>query len=132
EVAPPILDSGAIQFQSGHLRLGQISRTLTDLAAPIDAAESERQIRMAIGHQLPALAALLGTWHRCHVSFSRDSLPLVGPVPGIDGVQTFTGFSSPFSLLPPIAERFAKAVMAGPDPWLAAMGPDRFTDKAKI
>jgi glycine/D-amino acid oxidase-like deaminating enzyme len=36
ELVPPILDSGAIQFQDGSLRVGQLSRTLSDLNAKVD------------------------------------------------------------------------------------------------
>lgn len=126
EIVPTILDSGAVQFQDRHLCLGQISRTLTNLDAPVDAVTSEQQIRQAIACQLPALASVPGTWRRCHVSFSRDGLPLVGAVPGLTGVQVFTGFSSPFVLLPPVAERFARAMVGDADELLAAMKPGRF------
>lgn len=128
EVVPPVLDSGVIQFQDGSLRIGQISRSLTALDAPVDSVQSEHQLRTAIGQQMPALQEVPGSWHRCHVSFSRDSLPLVGPIPGVTGVHVFTGFSSPFSLLPPIAERFAQSRVSSPDPLLEQMLPSRFSD----
>ncbi|MGF1566890.1 MAG: NAD(P)/FAD-dependent oxidoreductase [Nodosilinea sp.] len=126
EITPPILDSGAIQFQDGHLCIGQISRTLTDVAAPVPAGESETAMRQAIGHLLPALAGVSGTWHRCLVSFSRDGLPLVGPLPGVNGLHLFTGFNSPFVYVPAIAQRFAHSAGAEADNWLAAMAPGRF------
>ncbi|MBE9141504.1 FAD-binding oxidoreductase [Nodosilinea sp. LEGE 07088] len=126
EVTPPILDSGAIQFLNGHLCLGQISRTLTDLEAELDAAESDRRMRAAIASQLPALAEVPGTWRRCRVSFSRDGLPLVGPLPGIEGLQVMAGFSAPFVYLPPVAQRFAQAVVGESDPAINAMAVDRF------
>jgi glycine/D-amino acid oxidase-like deaminating enzyme len=126
EVTAPILDSGAIQFQDGHLCLGQISRTLTALDASIDAAASEQHLRQALGQILPALSKLLGQWHRCLVSFSRDGLPLAGPLPGVDGVYVMAGFKTPFVYLPPVAQRFAQAAVGQPDPILAAMLPERF------
>lgn len=126
EITPPILDSGAIQFQDGHLCLGQISRTLTGLDAPVDAVDSERSMRAALGRQLPALKEVPGTWHRCLVSFSRDGLPLVGALPEVEGLQLFTGFSGPFVYLPPIAQRFAQAVVSSADQGLTAMAPERF------
>lgn len=127
-IAPPILDSGAIQFKDGRLRIGQISRTWSDLAPEIDAAESEAQMRSAIGIQLPALETVPAAWRRCLVSFSGDRLPLVGPVPGIDGIHTFAGFSSPFVLLPPIAQRFAQWVTDGQDDLMPQLGTGRFLE----
>jgi glycine/D-amino acid oxidase-like deaminating enzyme len=125
EVTAPILDSGAIQFQDGHLCLGQISRTLTALDASIDAA-SEQHLRQALGRILPALSKLPGQWHRCLVSFSRDGLPLAGPLPGVEGGYVMAGFKTPFVYLPPVAQRFAQAAVGQPDPILAAMLPGRF------
>jgi glycine/D-amino acid oxidase-like deaminating enzyme len=128
EVTPPILDSGAIQFRDGHLCLGQISRTLTDLNADLDAAESDRRMRAAIARQIPALGEVPGTWRRCRVSFSRDGLPLVGAVPGVEGLHVMAGFSAPFVYLPPVAQRFAQAVSQTPDPVIAACALYRFAD----
>lgn len=127
EVTPPILDSGAIQFLDGHVCLGQISRTLTDLNAELDRAESDRTLRAAMAAQIPALADVPGAWRRCRVSFSRDGLPLVGAVPGVDGLHVMVGFSAPFVYLPPIAQRFAQAVVGEADSAIAAMALDRFS-----
>lgn len=126
ELTPPILDSGAIQFGDGHLHLGQISRTLTNLEAELNATESDRHMRAAIGAQIPALADVPGTWRRCRVSFSRDGLPLVGGVLGIEGLHIMAGFSAPFVYLPPIAQRFAQAMVGDADPVIDAMAIDRF------
>jgi glycine/D-amino acid oxidase-like deaminating enzyme len=126
EVTPAILDSGAIQFRDGHLCLGQISRTLTDLAAELDEAESDRRMRAALATQIPSLEGVPGTWRRCRVSFSRDGLPLVGPVPGVAGLQVMAGFSAPFVYLPPVAQRFAEAVLHPGDPVSEALSPQRF------
>lgn len=126
ELAPPILDSGLIQFQDGHLRIGQISRVLTDLEPQVDPVESDRSLRQAITRQVPILGSVPGTWRHCLVTFSRDGLPLVGPLPGVTGLHLFTGFSSPFALLPPIAVRFARWVMGQPDDLLTQIQPQRF------
>jgi glycine/D-amino acid oxidase-like deaminating enzyme len=126
EVTPPIIDGGAIRFQDGHLCLGQISRTLTAVEAPVDAAASEQQMRTTLAKILPALRDLPGQWHRCLVSFSRDALPLVGPLPGVTGVQLMAGFNGPFAYLPPIAQRFAQAAVGAADTELLAMGIERF------
>ncbi len=95
EVVPPILDAGAIQLMDGSLRIGQVSRTLTDPAAPIDPVQSEADIRTQVGTVLPALKDLPGRWHHCLISFSHDRLPLIGPLPGAEGVHLFSGFSNP-------------------------------------
>lgn len=130
ELTPAILDSGAIQFLDGHVCLGQISRTLTDLEADLDKAESDRTLRAAMAAQIPALADVPGTWRRCRVSFSRDGLPLVGAVPGVEGLHVMAGFSAPFVYLPPIAQRFAQAVVGEADAAIAAMALDRFSQKS--
>jgi glycine/D-amino acid oxidase-like deaminating enzyme len=125
EIAPPILDAGLFQFTDGHLRLGQISRLLTDPHAPVDEAASERHIRQAIAHLTPALAELPGTWRRCLVAFSGDRLPLVGAIDSHAGLYLFSGFSNPFAFVPPLAQRFAEQLLGTPDPLLAPLAPTR-------
>jgi glycine/D-amino acid oxidase-like deaminating enzyme len=119
ELAPPILDAGAIQFLDGSLRLGQLSRTLTDPQATLDPEASEATIRAGVGQILPALKDLPGTWHHCLVSFSRvsvaersDRLPLIGNIPGKTGIHVFSGFSNPLVIIPPLAQRFARSVIS--------------------
>ncbi|NJR67014.1 MAG: FAD-binding oxidoreductase [Leptolyngbyaceae cyanobacterium CRU_2_3] len=123
EVTAPILDVGIIQFQDGRLRMGQVSRTLTDPYAQVNAVESEAEIRRAVGHVLPALEHLPGQWCSCLVSFSGDRLPLVGAI--AEGLHLFSGFSNPFALLPPIARRFAQFATGQPDPLMAQLSPNR-------
>lgn len=110
EIVPPILDPGGVQFKDGHLCLGQLSRTLSDPFARVDAAASEAKIRRAIAHLLPSLAQLPGTWHHCLVAFSNNSLPLVGKLGGIEGVYLFSGFTSTLLFAPPLAKHFARWV----------------------
>lgn len=126
ELVPPVMDAGAVQFQDGTIRLGQLSRALSDPAAQIDPGASEATIRTAVGQFLPALQALPGTWHHCLVAFSRDRLPLIGPVPGFAGLHLFTGFSTPLVALPTLAQRYAHQLAGTPDPWLPQMAPDRW------
>ena len=129
EGVPPILDSAAIQFQDGHFCLGQISRTLTSLDSPVsarDQQQSDRHLRAALAPLLPEVATLPGTWHRCLVSFTADGLPLVGALPTLAGLSLFTGFTAPFVLVPPLAQRLAEALVDGADPGLAALQPGRF------
>lgn len=131
EPIPPILDAGAIQLLDGTLRIGQVSRSLTDPNAAIDAAASEQAMRTQIGKILPALKDLPGTWHHCLIAFSRDSLPLVGSIAGVENVHFFSGFSNPLAIVPPVARRFAQAatdaIANTEDPLLAQLSPNRFT-----
>lgn len=126
EVAPPILDPGAIQFADGRIRIGQISRTLTNPQAQVDAAQSEAAIRAAVGQFLPALKDLPGDWHRCLVAFSGDRLPLIGPVLDHEHLHIFAGFSNPFAILPPLAKRFANFATGQPDDLIAQLSVSRF------
>ncbi|WP_448560813.1 NAD(P)/FAD-dependent oxidoreductase [Trichothermofontia sp.] len=125
ELAPPILDAGAVPFRDGTIRMGQLSRALSDPAATVDAVASEAAMRGAVGKILPALQELPGTWHHCLVAFSRDRLPLIGPIPGITGLHLFSGFSTPLVVLPTLAQRYARQIAGTPDPWLPQMTPNR-------
>lgn len=125
EPVPPILDVGAIQFQDGSLRLGQISRSLTDPFAQINAQESEKWLRTSIQQVLPPLANLPGTWHHCLVAFSGDRLPLVGAIPGFEGIHVFSGFSNPLVIIPPLARRFADFVAGKKDKIITQLSPGR-------
>lgn len=107
EPVPPILDAGAIQFQDGSLRIGQISRVLTDPYAKVNSEASEKWLRKNVGQFLPNLENLPGTWHHCLVGFSSDRLPLIGTIPGFESVHLFSGFSNPLVIIPPLAKRFA-------------------------
>ncbi|NJO80683.1 MAG: FAD-binding oxidoreductase [Cyanobacteria bacterium RM1_2_2] len=137
EITPAVLDAGAVQLQDGRIRLGQISRTLTDPAAEIDPSASEAALRQAVGHVLPALASLPGRWCRCLVSFSGDRLPLVGAVPHTPGLYVFTAFSNPFAILPPLARRFAMTAAGSTgsttdlksDLLLSQLSPSRFNGR---
>ena len=126
KIAEPILDAGVVQFLDGRLRIGQISRLLTSPQPPVDATRSEARIRAAVSHLLPVLKDVPGQWHPCLVSFSRDGIPLVGGVPGVTGLQVFTGFGSPFAILPPTAARFVRWLTGEADALIEQMQPSRF------
>jgi glycine/D-amino acid oxidase-like deaminating enzyme len=127
EPVPPILDAGAIQFIDGSLRVGQVSRTLTDPEAPIDPVQSEAEIRTQVGEILPALKDLPGTWRHCLIAFSRDRLPLIGPIPNVENVHLFSGFSNPLVVVPTLARRFAANAASQPDTIIAQLSPERFS-----
>ncbi|MDZ8087512.1 MAG: FAD-binding oxidoreductase [Nostoc sp. DedQUE12b] len=107
DLVPAILDVGAIQFQDGSIRIGQISRAIADPHAKVNSDVSEKWLRKGVGQILPALENLPGTWYHCLVAFSSNQLPLIGAIPGLEGVQVFSGFSNPLVLIPPLAKRFA-------------------------
>lgn len=126
EVVPPILDVGLVQFRDGSLRIGQVTRALTNLHAQVDAMESETAMRTGIGKVLPSLKDVPGQWRSCLVAFSGDRLPLVGALPQAPHIHLFSGFSNPFAILPPLARRFAQQVAGQSDEILAQMSPGRF------
>ncbi|TBR57456.1 FAD-dependent oxidoreductase [Westiellopsis prolifica IICB1] len=126
ELLAPILDTGAIQFQNGSIRLGQISRVLSDPYVEIDRKTSESWLRRSIGEILPALSNLPGTWHHCLVAFSRDRLPVIGSIPGCHGVYVFAGFSNPLAIVPPLAQRFANYLTGKEDEIISQLSPARF------
>lgn len=108
EPLPPILDAGAVQFLDGTIRIGQLSRVLTDPNAPISAKESEAAIRVQVGKVLPALEKLPGTWHHCQVAFNSNRLGVIGALKGVEGAYIFSGFTNPLVFVPPLAVRFAR------------------------
>jgi len=126
EPVPPILDAGAIQLPDGRFRIGQLSRTLTDLEASVERSSSEAKIRAGVRPLLPTIADLPGEWCRCQIAYSADQLPLVGAMPGVAGLHLFTGFSSPLAIAPALARRFAAQAVGSEDPLLVALSPQRF------
>jgi glycine/D-amino acid oxidase-like deaminating enzyme len=128
---PPILDVGLIQFQDGHCRIGQISRIQTVPEPTVDATTSAAQLRQGITHLVPALASVPAQWHGCPVAYSRDGLPLAGPVPHLSGLHLFSGFSGPFALVPGLATQFAQWVQTDDAANVpAAVAPARFSTAA--
>lgn len=127
EIRPPFLDSGCVQLRDRRLRIGQISRINTSLEPELDAAQGEQRIRKGITPLVPAFANVPGQWHACRVAFSQDGLPLAGKVPGIDGGYVFSGFTSPFGLVPAAAVQFARWATGQSSHILQATQPERFT-----
>jgi glycine/D-amino acid oxidase-like deaminating enzyme len=80
-----------------------------------------------VGRYLPQVAHLPGRWCHCLVAFSGDHYPLVGSLPGWEGLQLFSGFSSPLAILPALARRFAQQAYGQADEWLPSLSPARFT-----
>ncbi|QMS87979.1 FAD-binding oxidoreductase [Nostoc edaphicum CCNP1411] len=120
-LVPPILDAGAIQFQDGSIRIGQISRAIADPHAKVNSEVSEKWLRRSVGQILPTLENLPGTWYHCLVAFSSNQLPLIGAIPGFEGVHVFSGFSNPLVLIPPLAKRFANFATGNEDEIITKM-----------
>jgi glycine/D-amino acid oxidase-like deaminating enzyme len=126
ELAPPILDAGALQFADGHIRMGQITRTLSNPQASFNPFQSEDWIRRQVREILPAIGDLPGAWCCCTVAFTRDHLPLIGALPDQPQIHLFSGFSNPMALVPGLARRFAKSLTGAADPLLGPLTPLRF------
>ncbi len=128
ELVPPAVDAGIVPFGDRTLRLGQLSRVHTRTAPPRDPGSSATAIREALRPLVPDLADLPAQWHHSLVSFSRDGLPLVGLPYGSSNVHLFTGFTTPFIYVPPLARRFAAAAVGGKqeDGILAQVSPRRW------
>ncbi|MEL6263332.1 MAG: FAD-binding oxidoreductase [Cyanobacteria bacterium J06626_6] len=126
QVMPPVLEAGIIQFQDKTARIGQISRFHTAYTPPVASAISEAKMRQAIECFIPALKHAPGTWRHCLVTFTQDGLPLLGPVPGCSGLNVFSGFTGPFALVPPVAQRYAQYLTGSPDHLIEQMTITRF------
>lgn len=110
-----VLEAGAIQFKDGSYCLGQISQIIPNLNPKIDAKTGERRLREAIGRILPALAQLPGRWYNCQVAFAGGAPFLVREIPEKEGLSVFSGFTSPFVFVPPLAYHFARHLVTGFD-----------------
>ena len=121
-----IFDVGAVQFKDNSLRLGQISFVNTNPEADLDSVKSEPVLRESIGKILPELENIKGTCHHCLVTFSKDSLPLIGTVSQSNNIHVFSGFSNPLVFIPSLARRFANYLTGSEDEIIAELSPQRF------
>lgn len=127
EILPSVLEAGVIQFADKTARIGQISRFYTAYTSPSDPGKSAGVMRDAIAQKIPALKTVSGTWRHCLVTFTQDGLPLVGPIPNVSGLHLFSGFTGPFALVPPVAQRYAQHLTTAPDDLIKQMLIDRFS-----
>ena len=132
QIMPPVLEAGVIQFMDKTARIGQISRFYTGFEAPVDEAESKERILGAIAQKVPRLKEVTGTWRHCLVTFTQDGLPLLGPVANINGLHLFSGFTSPFALVPSVAQRYTKWIETSSDQFIENMLASRFAAKSSI
>lgn len=115
QLMPPVLEAGIIQFKDKTARIGQISRFHTAFQPPVEAAVSEDKMRRAIAKIIPTVAEATGQWRHCLVSYTQDGLPLLGAVPSVEGLHLFSGFTGPFALVPPVAQRYANYLNGNKD-----------------
>jgi glycine/D-amino acid oxidase-like deaminating enzyme len=134
QIMPPVLEAGVIQFADKTARIGQVSRFHTAYTPTADPSRSAMAMRDAIAQKIPALKTAAGTWRHCLVTFTQDGLPLVGPVPNVSGLHLFSGFTGPFALVPPLAQRYAQHLSKQPnmlaDSLLNQMSIERFSHNA--
>lgn len=116
EITPHILDLGGVQFADGRVRIGQISRTLSDPEAHIDEQNSARQLRDAAGQLFPKLDTTEFRWRHCLVSFPSQPLPPIGEIPARSRLYLFNGFSNTLVFTPPLARHFAAWAVGADDP----------------
>lgn len=113
EIHGDVLEAGAIQFADGSFCLGQISQIITNLNSPIKPQQSEKRIREAVNKVLPSLSSLEGQWYNCQVAFSQGIPFQVGKVEQLEGLSIFSGFTSPFVFVPPLARYFSEYLTQG-------------------
>lgn len=107
DVLTDIIEAGGVQFVDGTICMGQISQIITNPHAQIDPKLGEAEIRQKVEAILPSISNLKGSWHNCLVSFSDENDFTVGKLDGFDGLYLFSGFTSPFVYVPPLARHFA-------------------------
>ena len=129
QIMPPVLEAGIIQFADKTARIGQISRFYTRFESPGEETESKGEILGAIAQKIPQLKNVSGNWRHCLVSFTQDGLPLIGPVPNVGGLHLFSGFTGPFALVPPVAQRYTQWMIQSLDPLIEKMFVNRFFAK---
>ncbi len=127
QIMPPVLEAGVIQFANKTARIGQISRFHTAYTPPADPSTSALAMRDAIAQQVPCLKDAPGTWRHCLVTFTQDGLPLLGEVPNVSGLHLFSGFTGPFALVPPVAQRYAQHLTGKANPLIEQMQVSRFS-----
>lgn len=100
-----------------------------DRCPPAAAADKVERMLAGASARLPALAdgRINATWSGVY-DVSDDGFPLLGPLPGVDGVVVATGMSGHgFKLAPAIGEILTRAVLdTRPDPRMHLFRPDRF------
>ncbi len=116
ELAASVMSAGAIQFQDSSLALGQLTRFWGNPTSIPDAKTSEQHIRQSIAMILPALANIPGTLHHCLVAFAPQAQPLIAQFQQPQNLFVFSGFTSPWVFVPPLAQDFVQWQRTGQMP----------------
>jgi glycine/D-amino acid oxidase-like deaminating enzyme len=103
-----VVDAGVVST-GGRWLAGQIS-LVDPLAEPPDPQPMEGWLRQGLAGLEPHLGATAGRYLQVPVPFCTDAAPLVGAVPGADGLWVFTGFTAAFSQVPRQARALARAI----------------------
>jgi len=87
-----------------------------------------RQLTEAARPLLPKLGPARPVSEWCGLRpMSVDGVPIIGPLPGVDGVSVATGHGMlGLTLAPVTGEMIANQVLGRPDPRLAGVSPERF------
>ncbi|EDY37386.1 oxidoreductase, FAD-binding [Cyanobium sp. PCC 7001] len=103
-----VVDAGVVST-GGRWLAGQISR-VDPLSGPPDPERMEGWLRRGLAGLERHLGAAAGRYLQVPVPFCTDAVPLVGAVPGADGLWVFTGFTAAFSQVPGKARALARAI----------------------
>lgn len=126
ELLPAAVEFCAVQFPSGCIRFGQVSRAMPGYwGGPRSAGASA--IRQRAATFFPQLACLPATLHGRPVAITADRLPAAGRVDPIPNLYVAAGMPSPLVYAPALAARLAALVAGTPDAVaeLARYAPDR-------
>jgi glycine/D-amino acid oxidase-like deaminating enzyme len=106
-----IVDAGFAPWGEGLL-LGQISLVRPGLATgePPPPEAMEGHLRRELAGLDPFLAALPGPYRQVPVAFCSGGVPLVGPLPGAEGLHGFCGFGGAFAQVPVLAPLLADVI----------------------
>lgn len=90
--------------------------------------ERLRQLTRAAREVFPGLGTARASSEWCGLRpMSVDGLPIVGPLPGVEGVSVATGHGMlGLTLAPVTGEMIANHVLLGSDPRIGALSPARF------
>jgi sarcosine oxidase subunit beta len=125
----PLVVVPELRFAAKQLADGRV--LASDLAARGDASARD-EWRTTIRHAVDRIVPLLSfvsypTLVRGVYDVTPDHQPVLGPVPGVDGLFVAAGFSGHgFMIAPAVARIVADAVDGVEDPVLEALGVERF------
>ena len=135
EIMPAVLEAGVIQFADKKLLgLGKSAVFIRPICRLRMRARVGRLYRMRSLIKSPRLKMLRVAGGTVWSPLRKTASPLLGPIPGVSGLHLFSGFTGPFALVPPVAQRYARHLAGKPeslaDKMLDQMLVDRFAVSA--